>query len=306
MRWSLPLLCCAVQAADIIVFGDSWGTYGAVSFDKMAANHGLTVSNVAVSGSTAAEWAADPLSLKKVVDDNPDAKFVWLTIGGNDARPKMELGLPIVEIVKAVLVDIQTFLDPYLKAYPSLKLVTFGYDVLFWGYLMCQGTGEKMFKPYCGPKTGADYITCANQLFYAIQFQCTDVLARNYPNQVFSPNLLGSWQTAGGVPGAGIGKPIDSVFSPNEFTGPTKLCLHANDKGYDVIFTNLWDLFFKNHVESDFVGSDSFWKQQYTQWAALCKDTRPQSADRLENFKLNYMNNIANATRSVPLCEMAS
>jgi len=244
MRWGL-LLCCAAQAADIIVFGDSWGTYGAVSFQNMATSHGLTVSNVAVSGSTAAEWAADPLSLKRVVDDNPDAKFVWLTIGGNDARPKMEKGIPIAQIVKEVLVDIQTFLTPYLTAYPRLKLVTFGYDVLFWGYLMCQGTGEKMFMPYCGPKSGPNYITCANQLFYAIQFQCTDVLALNYPNQVFSPNLLGSWQAAGGVPGAGIGKPVDSVFSPNEFTGPTKLCLHANDKGYDVIFANLWNLFFQ-------------------------------------------------------------
>jgi hypothetical protein len=293
------------HAADIIVFGDSWGTYGAASFQKMAAAHGLTVDNVAVSGSTAADWAKDPLSLKKAVDKNPDAKFVWLTIGGNDARPKMEQGKPIAEIVKEVLVDIQTFLTPYLQAYPKLKLVTFGYDILFWSYLMCQSTGEKMFKPYCGAKSGKDYVTCANQLFYAIQYQCTNVLAQNYPGQVYSPNLLGSWQAAGRVPGAAIGKPVDGVFSPNEFTGPTKLCLHANDKGYDVIFTNLWDLFFKNHVDNDFVGTDSFWKQQYAEWAALCKVTYPENGPQFEKFKLNYMSNLVNATLSVPLCDMA-
>jgi len=218
----------------------------------------------------------------------------------------MEKGIPVAQIAKETLSDIKTFLDPYLAAYPRLKLVTFGYDVLFWSYLMCQGTGEKMFKPYCGPKTGANYVSCANQLFYSIQFQCTDVLAKNYPNQVWSPNLLGSWQTAGGVPGAGIGKPIDSVFSPNEFTGPTKLCLHANDKGYDVIFTNLWNLFFKNHVENDFVGTESFWRQEYAQWAAVCKDARIVDEARLAAFKLNFVGNVANnATLSVPLCDLA-
>jgi len=306
MRWTLPLLCSVAQAADIIVFGDSWGTYGAASFEKMARSHGLTVDNVAVSGSTAADWAADPTSLKRVADDNPDAKYVWLTIGGNDARPKMEKGIPIAQIVKEVLVDIKIFLDPYLEAHPTLKMVTFGYDVLFWSYAMCQGTGEKMFRPYCGPKGGANYVTCANQLFYAIQFQCTDVLAQNYPGQVFSPNLLGSFQTAGGVPGAGIGKPVDSVFSPVQFTGPTKLCLHANDKGYDVIFANLWDLFFKDQVGTDFVGSESFWKQEYAAWSAFCKDVSQLNDARFEAFKLNYMSNIANnTTQSVPLCAMA-
>jgi len=306
MRWALPLLCSSALAADIVVFGDSWGTYGRASFAAMAKAHGLTVDNVAVSGSTAAEWAEDPLSLKKVLDKNTDAKFVWLTIGGNDARPKMEKGIPIGEIVKQVLVDIKTFLDPFLAAYPRVKMVTFGYDVLFWGYLMCQGTGEKMFKPYCGPKSGPDYISCANRLFYAIQFQCTDVLAKNYPGQVYSPNLLGSWQAAGGVPGAGIGKPIDSVFSPVEFTGPDKLCLHANDKGYNVIFSNLWDLFFSHHVGSDFVGSDSFWRQEYAEWAAVCKDVRPADDIRLAAFKFHYMDNLANnATLSVPICDMS-
>jgi len=163
-----------------------------------------------------------------------------------------------------------------------------------------------MFKPYCGPKGGANYVTCANQLFYAIQFQCTDVLAQNYPGKVFSPNLLGSFQTAGKVPGAGIGKPVDGVFSPVEFTGPTKLCLHANDKGYDVIFANLWELFFKHHVESDFVGTDSFWRQEYAEWSAVCKATQPLNETSLEAFKLNYLSNMANnSTLSVPLCDMA-
>jgi len=250
MIGALFALCCTAHAADIVVFGDSWGTYGAASFEKMANSHGLTVDNVAVSGSKASDWAEDPNCLRDVLQKNPDAKYVWLTIGGNDARPKMEQGVPIDAIVAQVMADIITFLEPALEERPDIKLATFGYDILFWDYPMCKSTGDKMFAPYCGPRSGRDYIPCCNQLFYKIQSECTDVLARKY-KQVSSPNLLGSWQHAGGVPGADIGKPVDTVFSPNQFTGPLKLCLHANDAGYDVIFKNLWDLFFSKHHVSN-------------------------------------------------------
>jgi len=243
MIGALLALCCTAYSADIIVFGDSWGTYGAASFEKMANSKGLTVDNVAVSGSKASDWAADPNCLADVLANNPDARYVWLTIGGNDARPKMEAGEPIDSIVAQVLADIIKFIEPAFALRPDIKLVTFGYDILFWDYPMCRSTGDKMFVNYCGPRSGADYIGCCNRLFYTIQWECTDVLAAKY-KQISSPNLLGSWQAAGGIPGAGIGKPVDGYFSPNEFTGPLKLCLHANDKGYDVIFQNLWDLFF--------------------------------------------------------------
>jgi len=74
------------QSAEVIVFGDSWGELGATPFAKEMAKHGVTVSNVAVSGSTAADWADQPNYLRDVVRTNPDAKYVWLTIGGNDAK----------------------------------------------------------------------------------------------------------------------------------------------------------------------------------------------------------------------------
>lgn len=53
----------------------------------MCDSHGLTVDNVAVSGTTAEDWAIDKNALKEVIDRNPDAKYVWLTVGGNDATP---------------------------------------------------------------------------------------------------------------------------------------------------------------------------------------------------------------------------
>ena len=61
-------------------------------------SHGLTVDNIAVSGTTAADWAKDRYALKNVVDRNPDAKYVWVTVGGNDARPLLQDNVPIEQI----------------------------------------------------------------------------------------------------------------------------------------------------------------------------------------------------------------
>ena len=35
------------------------------------------------------------MALKEAVDNNPDAKYVWLTIGGNDSFPKLLSNTPI-------------------------------------------------------------------------------------------------------------------------------------------------------------------------------------------------------------------
>jgi len=45
------------NAADIVVFGDSWGTYGRAAFADVMGKHGLSVDNVAVGGTTAAGYA---------------------------------------------------------------------------------------------------------------------------------------------------------------------------------------------------------------------------------------------------------
>jgi len=312
-------LLCVVNAADIVVFGDSWGTYGRASFEKMAASHGLTVDNVAVSGSKASDWAQDPNCLLDAVNLNPDARYVWLTIGGNDARPLLEQGVPVDTMVAQVTADIVTFLVPLLNAKPTIKLVMFGYDILFWDYAICKSTGDKMFVHYCGSRSDPNYIACANQLFYTIQYKCTDLLASKY-KQVSSPNLLGSWQHAGGIPGAEIGKPVDKFFSPNQFTAPLKLCLHANDKGYDVTFANLWDLFFSKHenqttpvrvpeVWADEKEDDSEpnLEQLFEEWKAIFAPKSASLAEvpQLSSFKQNFVAWVAaNGTLPISVSEL--
>jgi lysophospholipase L1-like esterase len=248
MMFLIGLLMVAfVQSADIVVFGDSWGTQGGASFKKMASSHGLTVSNHAVSGSTAAQWAKPGKvnDLTNWVEQNKDAKYVWITIGGNDAADGMEAGQPISKILGDFQKNERKFIEPLFKAVPNIKVVQFGYDILFWDYFECTATATAIFGKHCGKHGSANFTVCANHLMFQVQDAIVS-LAANY-TQLTAPNLMGSLQKAGGISAADIGKPNDKFFSPNKYTGPTKFCLHANDEGYDIIFKNLWDLYFSKH-----------------------------------------------------------
>lgn len=236
-----------VHSADIVVFGDSWGTEGASSFRNMAKSHGLSVSNHAVAGSTAAQWARPNKvnDLKNWVQQNKDAKYVWITIGGNDAANGMQAGTPIDKILADFLSNEGKFLKPLLTAVPDIKIVQFGYDILFWDYFECTLEATSIFGKFCGKHGSKNFTVCANTLFLKVQ-ATIETLSSHYP-QLTAPNLLGSLQKAGGISGADIAKPNLNYFSPNEYTGPTKLCLHCTDKGYDIIFKNLWDIYFSKH-----------------------------------------------------------
>lgn len=241
------LLVSLGQCADIVVFGDSWGTVGASSFKKMASSHGLTVSNHAVGGSTAAGWAqpSKVMDLTNWVKQNKDAKYVWITIGGNDAANGMEAGVPIPKILGDFEKHERMFFEPLIKAVPNIKVVQFGYDILFWDYFECTGQASAIFGSHCGRHGSKNFTECANALMYQVQ-GTIEQFASNY-TQLTAPNLMGSLQKAGGISAADIGKPNIHYFSPNKYTGPTKFCLHANNEGYDIIFKNLWDIYFSKH-----------------------------------------------------------
>jgi len=241
------MMMVLVESADIVVFGDSWGTVGASSFNKMAKSHGLSVSNHAVGGSTAAQWAQPSrvMALTNWVKENKDAKYVWITIGGNDAADGMEAGQPISKILNDFVKHERAFFEPLIKAVPTIKVVQFGYDILFWDYFECTAQATAIFGRHCGKHGSANFTECANALMYQVQ-DTVEAFASNY-TQLTAPNLMGSLQKAGGISAADIGKPNIHYFSPNKYTGPTKFCLHANNEGYDIIFKNLWDIYFSKH-----------------------------------------------------------
>jgi hypothetical protein len=234
-----------VISKDLVVFGDSWGTEGAYALDQMAKAHNMTIDNHAVAGSTAQQWALVPNKLAGWVKDNPDAKYVWITIGGNDAEPMLDNGDNVTYISQKVSGWIRQFVDPLFAAVPKIKVVAFGYDILFWDYFECVPVANQVFRR-CGKHGEPKFAACANDLFFNLQWMWED-LAKEYGAKGFSltsPDLRGSFQVAGKVPGAELGKPNNNSFSPNQFTDPTKFCLHATNEGFSYIFSNLWDLYF--------------------------------------------------------------
>lgn len=66
-----------------------------------------------------------------------------------------------------------------------------------------------------------------------------------YPQHT-AVNLLGTMQAgSGSVPGAAIGKPNLAYWTPGDLIQSS--CIHANDKGYDMVFAALWDAYFAKH-----------------------------------------------------------
>ena len=59
------------------------------------AKHNLTVANHAVAGSLAAQWATEGKKMASIIQQNPTARWVWLTIGGNDCIAGLPQRIPI-------------------------------------------------------------------------------------------------------------------------------------------------------------------------------------------------------------------
>jgi len=235
----LAAMATVASAADIIVFGDSWGTFGRNQFRARAAADGLTVDNRAVGGTTANFWARPAFSnsLRDAGRDNADAKFVWLTIGGNDAIPKMAAQVPVEEIISTVVNDTLTFIDPLLNENPNIVIVGFGYEQLDWTSRQCASLAQDIF--WECPGNPVDPV-CANTVQFALQ-DAVDRTAAARPGRFFSVNLYGSMQVAAGVSGASVGSPVLTEYASAEYMND---CIHLNGAGYEVVFDALWDEFF--------------------------------------------------------------
>jgi len=247
----LAFVCFAsVAASDLMAFGDSWGTTGAPELARLAARKNFSFSDESTPGTTATFWARFPNSLKNKVDDAPDTKVIWHTIGGNDFIIKRQTGnpLPASEIVDNILADAATYLDPLFAAYPNMTVVGFGYEIFSWGTLeeegrACNDQAEGIFGPEC-TADGLDK-KCANEMWLNLH-DVHRTLADKYTNY-FTAEIMGTLQTAGGVPGASVGSPnLEEFSSPVYFEGGG--CIHANDKGYYEIFDQLYNVFLQYNL----------------------------------------------------------
>ena len=240
------IACC--NAADIVIAGDSWGTYGREPFMDMLRRHNssLTVDNIAVAGSTTDSWLKDKDKdrFEKAVNET-DVKVVWLTLMGNDAQVFLpscaDKGGSTEEcanqLVTMVTKNMEAILG-YVKNHTNskTKVVGFGYDIMGFGDdngVLCRHFPRILF-PHCN-----NDVACFNIHFERLQ-GVWEHLSTKY-EFVNSINLLGSIQAGAGDPAASPGRPDINKYSPGAYMRDN--CIHPTDKGFEFVFNNFWDFY---------------------------------------------------------------
>ena len=84
--------CFSARSAEVVVFGDSWGVPFAPALRHVIDERGIegvSVANAAFNGETAAQLSSSDQSrglpyITNILNANPDAEIVHLSIGAND------------------------------------------------------------------------------------------------------------------------------------------------------------------------------------------------------------------------------
>eukprot|EP01043_Picozoa_sp_COSAG02_P011658 COSAG02_NODE_433_length_22435_cov_151.224078_13_plen_330_part_00 len=232
------------DAAQVVVFGDSWATGARTAFTDMFANHGanVTVDNRGVGGTFAQTWALTPNALRDAVTANPDATHVWLSLGGNDGIARLAIGQrPVSDIVDVTVGFLRMSLDPLFEMHPHIQLLVFGYEIIDLGGLLCGLMGLALM-PECEGSArcmnGGPGLAFPGT--YALQ-QAADTLAAIYPNNVVSLDLRGAMQEASGT----VAPPFPNV---DEFTPTTMMgdCIHPNYSGYSALLERSWHAYWRH------------------------------------------------------------
>ena len=149
----------------MVAFGDSWGSFGEKEFQDMFTSRGsaIKVDNDAIGGTTAKFWSLMPNSLRDAVAKNADAKWVWLSLGGNDGISGMSQGRSLEDVVADVVKNTQKILDPLFRDFPNIRVVQFGYDLP--NFEMLENCpGREFVFPECRGRTA-----CINRRTYYLQ-----------------------------------------------------------------------------------------------------------------------------------------
>eukprot|EP01060_Flectonema_neradi_P031621 TRINITY_DN484_c0_g1_i1.p1 TRINITY_DN484_c0_g1~~TRINITY_DN484_c0_g1_i1.p1 ORF type:complete len:256 (+),score=43.20 TRINITY_DN484_c0_g1_i1:45-812(+) len=249
----LLVLVTMVSAADIVIAGDSWGTYGAEPFKAMLRRNQRrhTVENIAVKGSTSKQWAeGDYLrNLRRSLSrGGRPVKIVWLTLMGNDAKNQLPgcaawgggSDYCVRQVIDNSVPHIELILKTVRDISPTTRVIAFGYDLPGFGSDngRCR-LAPNVLLPFCWGDT-----TCFNTHILKLQ-DSWKTLTESHPN-LDTVNLLGSIQAASGDTSAAVGSPNLSQYSPAEYM--LHNCIHPNEKGFFVIFENLWGMYLSKHL----------------------------------------------------------
>ncbi len=214
----------AAFASDLVVFGDSWAEGAADELEEALHDMGLRDLDVdpkGIGGTTAEYWASLPTALPDAVTANPDARWVWLSIGGNDLFAHFYAGNGANNAADYDA-HLRVMLDALFSEHPDVKVVMFGYDfVNFEQSEECILTAWTYF--------GTSITTAqVNQYFLDDIGGTLATVGDDYPNFTYVDTAWGALQQAGGVPGA----PNVLLPSPAEYMSD---CIHPTSEGYTIV-----------------------------------------------------------------------
>jgi len=131
----LLMTAVPLQAARILVIGDSWGVAAGPSLQQVLIDNGSTdtVASIAVGGETAEnintpEWLQQ---ITTALEENPDAEFVHLSLGGNDFLGNWTAFISQAEeeqLIVDILEDITAIVDHILEQRPDIRVYWSSYD----------------------------------------------------------------------------------------------------------------------------------------------------------------------------------
>ena len=214
------------NAAELIVFGDSWAEGAADELEDALRPWNVDVDPRGAGGTTADYWAnTAPTALPDAIAANPDARWIWLSIGGNDlfASHYAGSGSQTAALNDA---NIRAMLDGALAQDPDIKVVMFGYDFLnFEQSTECIASAWLYF--------GTTITTWQVNTWFLEQVgDVQHDIAADYPGVTYVDSIWGTLQEAGGTWGA----PNLYLPSPSRYMSD---CIHPNSEGYSIIMDEL-------------------------------------------------------------------
>jgi hypothetical protein len=132
---SLLMTAAPLQAARILVIGDSWGVAAEPALQQVLIDNGNaeTVASIAVGGETA-ENVNTPEWLQKIttaLEENPDADLVHLSLAGNDVLGTWNSSFTQAEedqLFDDIIEDITAIVDHILQQRPGVRIFWSSYD----------------------------------------------------------------------------------------------------------------------------------------------------------------------------------
>ncbi|MEQ9498418.1 MAG: GDSL-type esterase/lipase family protein [Deltaproteobacteria bacterium] len=232
-----PLLCAfavPAQAAPVIAFGDSWGNQSWPDLQAALSAAGyptLSVANHAIDGTTALEYATTQSGMiTSALQLNPDAEWIYLSIGGNDLFNHYMAGNPGTSVA-ANDANMRTMLDQIFTERPDIRVVQFGYErTNFVQSAACMTQAEQFF----GAGITQAQINQINETELGTVYSAMEA---SYPNYTYIP-LWGTLQAAAGAP------VTQNDPTPVQYMAD---CFHLVSTGYrivhDEVVANYWDSF---------------------------------------------------------------